>query len=82
MDFARDNPVSNDAPKPDSVSKYDDVPKAEDAPEAIDLTNINLEVPEPSFPSEQPTPKETEKGDTKIEEDEFEIRRKRFFELK
>lgn len=72
--------MNNNARKPDNPANPGDRPKPEDMLEPTDLADVSLGAPEPLLPFKQPTSKETEKGDTKI--DEFEIRRKRFFELK
>lgn len=63
-----------EAPPPDEARKDIDLTKLK-----IDLTKLNLETLEAFFPAEQPAPKKSEEksGNT---EDEFEIRRKRFFE--
>jgi len=57
--------------------------KTDEPPKPMDLTKLNLEALEAFFPPELPAPKElaTEKdeGGEKTE-DEFEIRRKQFFD--
>lgn len=72
--------MNNNARKTNNLSNPGDRTKPEDTLDPTDLADVSLEAP--FLPSKQPTSRETEKGDTKIEEDEFEIRRKRFFELK
>jgi hypothetical protein len=79
-------PDYEDAPKPEEAPKPKEAPRPDEAPKGIDLTKLkidltklNLETLEAFFPAEEPAPKKSEEQNGNSE-DEFEMRRKRFFE--
>lgn len=69
--------MSDHAPKPEGAVPTEETAKSRSS-KPVGLTRLNPETLEAFFSSEHPPPKEND-GKSDHKEDEFEVRRKRFF---